>query len=113
MHIAVPQRTGGLAASGLLLGSVAAGRVVVHRLLRSSLAAGEILQRRMLGTEAHYRVVGSVAETVEVEVLVAPGLEPGMHVRWLSADAAHAVSRRSATGVARAFPPVSPARSAA
>ncbi len=112
MHIEVPQRTGGLAASGLLLGSVAAGRVLVHRLLRSSLAAGEILQRRMLGTEARYRVLGRAAETVEVEVLVAPGLEPGMHVR-LSADAADAVSRRSATGFVRAFPPPSPARSAA
>jgi hypothetical protein len=88
MHLAptVP-RPAGLAASGLLLGSIAAGRVVVRRLLNGSLGAGEVLQHRMLGTEAHYRVLGAADETVEVEVLDAPGLTPGMHLRLSAASA--------------------------
>jgi len=82
---------GRLAASGLLLGgSLAAARLLAHRLLRKSVAAGEVLQRRMLGTEASYRVLDAAtetAETVEVEVLAAPGLKPGMHLRLSAADA--------------------------
>jgi hypothetical protein len=94
----------GIAASGIVLGSaVATGRVLGRRLLRRSLAAGEVLQRRMLGSEARYRVLETAPETVDVEVLVAPGLEPGMHVR-LSAAAARAAERVGPR--ARAHPPM-------
>ena len=97
-HASTLPRPAGLAASGLLLGSgLAAGRVVLRRLFHRDVGAGEVLQHRMLGTEARYRVVGAAADTVEVEVLAAPGLEPGMHLR-LSAASANAQGRGSAHG---------------
>jgi hypothetical protein len=84
---------GGLAASGILVGGgVAAGRVVGRRMRRIP-AAGEVLQRRMLGSEARYRVLETAPETVDVEVLAAPGLEPGTHLR-LSAAIARSARRR-------------------
>ena len=48
---------------------------------------GTILRRRALGTEAAYRVLESVGDVVEVEVIEAPGLEPGTRVRLAARDA--------------------------
>jgi hypothetical protein len=90
-------RLNGLAASGLLVGGVAARCAVGRRRLRrAGPAAGEVLQRWMLGSEARYRVLRTAgSSTVEVEVLAAPGLAPGTHLR-LDAETARAARRQSA-----------------
>jgi len=90
-------RLRGLAASGILVGGVAARCAVGRRRLRrAGPAAGEVLQRWMLGSEARYRVLGTAGpRTVEVEVLAAPGLAPGTHLR-LDAEAARSARRQSA-----------------
>jgi hypothetical protein len=46
---------------------------------------GQLLRRRLLGTEAVYRVVADEGELVEVEVVSAPGLEPGHRLRFTAA----------------------------
>ena len=40
-------------------------------------AAGQLLKHSALGTDAFYRVVGETPRGVEVEVIDAPGLQPG------------------------------------
>lgn len=90
-------RFNGLAASGILVGGVAARCAVGRRRWRrAGPAAGEVLQRWILGSEARYRVLETAGpSTVEVEVLSAPGLEPGTHLR-LDAETARSARRQSA-----------------
>jgi len=86
-------RRRGLAAAGLLAGGgVAAARALGRRLDAPRLAGGDVLRKRMLGTEARYRVLDAAPDTVEVEVLAAPGLAPGTHLR-LSTAAARTAQR--------------------
>jgi hypothetical protein len=84
----------GLAASGILVGGGVAAGCVVGRRMRRIPAAGEVLQRRMLGSEARYRVLETAPETVDVEVLAAPGLAPGTHLRLSAATARSARRQR-------------------
>jgi hypothetical protein len=77
-----------IAASGLVVGGgIAAARMLSSTVVRRGLAAGTILQRRLLGTEARYRVLSAAPRTVDVEVLAAPGLEPGLRMRLTVAAA--------------------------
>ncbi len=85
----------GLAASGVVVaGGVAAGILIGRgrRRRERELETGEVLEPHVLGSDARYRVLETDPETVEVEVLDAPGLTPGMHVR-LTAVAARAARR--------------------
>ncbi|MGD1050296.1 MAG: hypothetical protein ABR947_04415 [Solirubrobacteraceae bacterium] len=50
------------------------------------------LRQELLGSEAVYEILDEDDETVTVEVVRAPGLPCGMHVRLL-ADAARAMER--------------------
>lgn len=43
---------------------------------------GEVLRQRMLGSVALYRVIGDDGVIVTAEVLSAPGLTPGTHLRF-------------------------------
>jgi len=54
----------------------------------SDAAVSKLLRNRVLGGEAFYRVVGAAGEIVEVEVISAPGLEPGTHLRLTQAAVA-------------------------
>jgi len=45
------------------------------------------MRRSALGTDALYRVVGVEGDLVEVQVVSAPGLEPGARVRLTLRDA--------------------------
>jgi hypothetical protein len=82
-----------IAASGLLLGGgIAAARLLSGSVVRGGLAGGVVLQRRLLGTEARYRVLRAAPRTVDVEVLAAPGLEPGRRVRLTAAAARAAIA---------------------
>jgi hypothetical protein len=45
----------------------------------------QLLRHRVLGGDTLYRVVGVAGELVEVEVVSAPGLEPGTRVRLTQA----------------------------
>lgn len=49
---------------------------------------GTILRRTLLGSTATYRVVGARGQQVELEVIDAPGLQPGFRFEALAADAA-------------------------
>jgi hypothetical protein len=51
----------------------------------SDAAVHKLLRHRVLGGEAFYRVVDAAGQIVEVEVVSAPGLEPGTHVRLTQA----------------------------
>jgi hypothetical protein len=53
--------------------------------------AQSLLRHQVLGQEALYRAVDVIGELVELEVVSAPGLEPGMRLRVTKA----AVSRMS------------------
>jgi len=52
----------------------------------------------MLGGEARCRLLGTAPRTVEVEVLAAPGLEPGTHLRLSAATARSARRLRRQPG---------------
>lgn len=54
----------------------------------SDAAVRKLLRHRVLGDEAFYRVVDAAGEIVEVEVVSAPGLEPGTHLRLTRAAVA-------------------------
>lgn len=47
---------------------------------------GSLIRQVALGTEATYRVIGENARGVEVEVVDAPGLEPGARFTFTLAD---------------------------
>lgn len=49
---------------------------------------GCLLRRSALGSEALYRVVEVHGDLVEVQVVSAPGLEPGTRIRLTTRDAA-------------------------
>jgi hypothetical protein len=53
--------------------------------------AQSLLRHEVLGEEALYRAIGVIGELVELEVVSAPGLEPGTRLRVTKA----AVSRMS------------------
>jgi len=55
----------------------------------SDAAVHKLLRHCVLGGEAFYRVVDAAGEIVEVEVVSAPGLEPGTHVRLTQAAVAN------------------------
>jgi hypothetical protein len=57
---------------------------------------GALLRHQALGTEAVYRVVAVEGGLVHVEVVVAPGLEPGTRVRFTERDAGAMERLRSA-----------------
>ena len=59
---------------------------------------GSVLRHRALRSDGVYRVLRRSGATVEVEVIDAPGLAPGMRVR-LSDAAALAMDRRGAGGL--------------
>jgi hypothetical protein len=52
------------------------------------LEPGQIVRNRMLGTDATYRIVEQRGENVLVEVIEAPGLEPGYRFEMLAEAAA-------------------------
>lgn len=55
-------------------------------------ARDTLVRQTLLGTEATYRIIDADAEIVTAEVIDAPGLKPGMSVRFV-ADAVRAMSR--------------------
>ena len=64
--------------------------------------AQSLLRHLVLGQEALYRAVDVIGELVELEVVSAPGLEPGMRLRVTKA----AVSRMSVVDEAPGAAPV-------
>ena len=50
-------------------------------------APDRLLRRRALGSEAVYRVLDDEGDVVLVEVVEAPGLQPGTRIRLAAADA--------------------------
>lgn len=61
----------------------------------TTLFADDLLTHQVLGTTASYRVIEVADQLVSVEVLSAPGLEPGMQLRFTRA-AAQAMACQSA-----------------
>jgi len=70
---------------------------------------GQLLRHRLFDTEAVYRVLEEGDQTVMAEVIVAPGLARGTHVR-LMAKACRAMERldvsADAIAITRRFVPV-------
>ena len=47
--------------------------------------AGQVVRHRALGSESTYRVLEPRGSLVELEVVTAPGLQPGAHVQVCTA----------------------------
>ena len=56
------------------------------------LEPGQVVRNHMLGTDATYRIIEARGENVLVEVIEAPGLEPGYRFEML-AEAAEQMER--------------------
>jgi hypothetical protein len=57
-----------------------------HRERPSVPPSGTLIRRLALGTEAVYRVLSENDQGVEVEVVDAPGLQPGARYTFMTAD---------------------------
>jgi hypothetical protein len=60
-------------------------RCGIRRLVIGKGGFPQLLRHRVLGGDTLYRVVGVAGELVEVEVVSAPGLDPGTRVRLTQA----------------------------
>jgi hypothetical protein len=67
--------------------TVEVGFKPIFKNMKSPILIGQILCKEALGTRALYRVAATEGELVELTVVDAPGLEPGMRVR-VTRDAA-------------------------
>ena len=67
-----------------------------NQIRRGTRGSRPVLRRSALRTDGVYRVLRRSGSTVEVEVITAPGLAPGTHVR-LSAAAVRAMMGPRAT----------------
>jgi len=63
-----------------------------------ALSAGLLLRRRALGSDSIYRVRAASGSVVEVEVLEAPGMKPGVRIGLCSAAACALERVRAETG---------------
>ena len=51
-----------------------------------AVSPGDRLYRRALGTEAVYAVIATEGDLIEVEVVSAPGLPAGRHLKFTACD---------------------------
>jgi ornithine cyclodeaminase/alanine dehydrogenase-like protein (mu-crystallin family) len=73
------------------------------RRLGSAAWSGGLLRQRALNSDAVYRVLSVSGPIVEAEVVAAPGLAPGTHVRMTAAAAAAMKPVRRASIARRQF----------